>query len=112
MAIIQGPEACDDPKMSGMILVSYSPLILYVLCRTVLPHFSSLESLKCVCISDYLHTDTAENVTVMLQRITAGFVTCHQDCEPSLVKHVPSLIRLKRQCHQLHGVIVITAELK
>lgn len=35
MVIIQGPEACDDPKMSGMILVSYSPLILYVLCHTV-----------------------------------------------------------------------------
>lgn len=99
MVIIQGPEACDDPKMSCMILVPYSPLILNVLCHTVRGNnsfaiFSTLQLLEFVSISDYLQTDTAEKITVMLQRMTAGFITCHRE-ETRIVKwfctHVPSL---------------------
>lgn len=42
----------------------------------LLPYFTILRSLELVCISVYFQTDTAEKLTVMLQRITADSVTC------------------------------------
>lgn len=78
---IQGPEACDDPKMSGTIAVSYSSLILCALCHTVWGHnsftiFLCPSSLKFLSVSVYLQTDTAKKIIAMLQRKTAHFITC------------------------------------
>lgn len=65
--IIQGPEACDDPKMSGTIAVSYSSLILCALCHIVWGHKSFTIFLyplspQFLSISVYLHTGTAEKI--------------------------------------------------
>lgn len=96
----------------------YMSSVILFRAKILLPYFSSLRSLKFVSISGYLQTATAENLTVMQQRMTVGFVTCHRE-ETRIVncfcKHVPCLICLKLHClvrlNQLHVVITITAQL-
>lgn len=61
MVIIEGPEARDDPKMSSMIVVSYSPMILFALCHAVRGHstiFLYPSSLLFLPVSTNLQTDT------------------------------------------------------
>lgn len=88
--IIQRPEACDDPKMSGSVAVSYSPLILCALCHSVWGHSSFTiflypSSLEILSASVYLQTDSAKKNT---------WLSCYRDRQLALLPAVQKEIRV------------------
>lgn len=82
--LFRGPEAWDDPKMSGTIAVFYSPMVLCALCCTVWGHnsftiilYPSVPQMS-LCFSHFHATEkeTADFVPAVLNKFRLCVCFC------------------------------------